>query len=204
MIDNRRIHGGNQMSQQIPVWTANRGTMMMVKVALGQSGRTPIFVNSPAELERTMAESGSRLAIVGLVEIQAAGLTVQALTGRFARETGWVVLVVGLPPPDGFGPGVKTLKVPFSAAELRQLIDSDPAPAGSVRPSAPGTQDLTAIVRAEIERIVREKADAMVADAVMKMVPELAEAMIRSELDRLLTDAAEKAVSTDPAPDDET
>lgn len=192
------------MSQQIPVWTANRGTMMMVKVALGQSGRTPIFVNSADELERAIAESAARLAIIGLAEIQAAGLTVPSLAGRLGRDTQWIVMVVGQVPADGFGNGARALKVPFSAAELRQLIESGTPHTGSREPSAPGQQDLTAIVRAEIERIVREKAEAMVADAVMKMVPELAEAMIRSELDRLLSDAGEKAVSSDPAPDDET
>ena len=192
------------MSNQIPVWTANRGTMMMVRVALTQSGRTALFVGSMAELEKAVSDSNATCVVAGMAEMQAAGLTPAAMAARLGRDLSFVILTIGTTVPDAPGLRIRALKVPFSAAELRHAIETEAATPPSAQDSiATKSTDLTGMVRAEIERIVREKADAMVAEAVMKIVPELAEAMIRTELTRLMSEAGEKAISSDPAADDE-
>ena len=193
------------MSNQIPVWTGNRGTIMMIKVALAQSAETPVFVSSLPELEKAVTENNVRCVVAGLGELQAAGLNPVTLAARIGKDIHYVILSVGQTAPDAPGVLLNHLRIPFSAAELRQAVESGsrndvPRSSGERMPQG---ADLTSIVRAEIERIVNEKAEAMVAEAVMKMVPELAEAMIKAELERLLSEAGDNAVSTDPAPNDE-
>lgn len=191
------------MSDKLPVWTSNRGTVMMIRVALAQSGRTPLFADSLTEFEKMVRETAAGCVIAGIAEIQAAGMTPAAFKSRLGKDIHYVLLSSGQNVPDT--PGLKSLRIPFSAAELREAVESLQAGGRSnpVRTQVPDGADLTSIVKAEVDRIVMEKAQAMVAEAVMKMVPELAEAIIKAELERLISDAGEKAVSTDPSPDDE-
>lgn len=184
----------------IPVWSSNRGTAMMVRVALSQSGNTPIFVNSYDELRRESQAPDVSCLVVSSDDIAQAALTPKSVLSLARPGVMLVFLVSGHAPVDLQGPAVRIVRVPFSAAELRKAIEPcDPGrrePVSGGIPNQPA--DITEIVKAEIDRIIREKAESMVAEAVMKIVPELAEVMIKAELARLLAEEGERAVSQDP------
>lgn len=191
----------------IPVWTSNRGTMMMIRVALTQSGKLPVFVSSFDELQSSARAVNPQHVIVGLEDLAGCGISASATVASLRKDIQIIFLAMGSVGTDVASLKAHVLKVPFSAAELRAALDStapassSPAKADQIHHSSPS--DLTEMVRAEIERIIMEKAEAMVAEAVMKIVPELAETMIQSELQRLLTEEGEKAVTTEPAKEDE-
>jgi len=189
----------------VPVWTSNRGTMMMIRVALTQSGRTPVFVGSWDEFRKAANAADCQCVICGLDEVAQAGLTPQGAATAMKKGLAFVFVVSGQAIVDIPGVRTRIVRIPFSAAELRQAIETgeQPEAAPASGNAAPAQTDLTEIVRAEIDRIVREKAEAMVADAVMKIVPELAEVMIKAELQRLLSEESEKAVSSEPPADDD-
>ncbi len=176
----------------------------MVRVALSQVGRTPIFVSSFDELRASVRESDAACTVVSADDLAQAGITPTAAISALGGVR-IVFLAPGNVALDIQGSSARVVKIPFSAAELRQAVDVGERPRRETVPTSPThtAPDLTELVRAEIERIVRERAESMLADAVMKIVPELAEVMIKAELDRLLADEGERAVSQDPQPVDD-
>lgn len=189
--------------QNVSVWTSNRGTVMMVKVALAQAGLAPIFASNAREFTAATTSNDCGCAIAALDDITMAGMTPATLAGGLGAGVRLVLLAAGQTAPDTGSRDIKIVRIPFSAAELRQAIESGSRPAQVAPQRQQQPADITELVRAEVDRIVREKAESMVADAVMKIVPELAEVMIGAELRRLMAEEGEKAVSDDPAPDDE-
>jgi len=189
----------------IPVWSSNRGTAMMVRVALSQSGRTPLFLNSYDELRRAAQAPDISCVIVSADDLAQAAVTPKSVMSLGRPGLVLVFLASGHAAVDLQGPSVRVVHVPFSASELRQAIESGETGRRETS-SAEGAShpaDITDLVRAEIDRIVREKAESMVAEAVMKIVPELAEVMIKAELARLLAEEGERAVSQDPPPQED-
>lgn len=189
----------------VPVWTSNRGTTMMVKVALAQSGRTPVFVNSLDELVIASQAPDCQCVIAGIDELAQAGVTQRTVSARLKTGQNLVFLASGQAIVDVSGAGVRVVRVPFSATELRQAVEAGDCQRQDAAGNAPSQPpaDITALVKAEIDRIVREKAEVMVAEAVMKIVPELAEVMIKAELQRLLAEEGDRAVSDEPPADED-
>lgn len=189
--------------QSVSVWTSNRGTVMMVKVAMAQAGLTPVFASDAREFTAATHSNDCGCAIAALDDITMAGITPATLAAGLGAGVRLVLLVAGQTTPDTGSMDVKIVRIPFSAAQLRQAIECGTRAPQAAPARQPQPADITELVRAEVDRIVREKAESMVADAVMKIVPELAEVMIGAELRRLMAEEGDKAISDDPAPDDE-
>lgn len=200
-------------TQPVPVWTANRGLAMMVRVALVAARREPLLLSSLDELRAGVERTRPSLIVAGEADARAAGLDAGALA-RLAGE-GCLVVVAGRGDSLGTHPRVRFLTVPFTSRDFQALVPAEPARASAQAHPLPAPQPapgfttdprvssagleaiVLAAVREEVARKVDDIARKTVEDAVLRLVPELAEAIIRSELAKLLKDVEAGAV-TDP------
>jgi hypothetical protein len=199
---------------KIPLWSANRGVQMMVRVALAQERLDPVPVTGLDELRRAAEDLRPRAVLVGADDLRAAGLDAPALV----RAAGDVpVVIVGTARPGEATSGAVFLPLPFTSRDLLAVLGSPrsapapaptaaPAPSPGPRPAAPAAAQpdaaqLADLVREEVRRLVEETARRVVEEAARRIVPELAESLIKQELARLLREAEDAALADHPNED---
>ena len=110
-------------ARPIPVWTTNRGLLVMLRMALSQHGRVALPASSLADFRKSLDENRPRLVIAAADDVAAAGLDPVLLERLVGESTSVILLSSARPLPEPPGSGW------MACREIRQGLPSGKSPA---------------------------------------------------------------------------